>query len=214
VHGEFDEDSLLHPWLAPAAAIVARSLGREVFHAGAFLADGGAWALTGTNEAGKSSILAALAIAGEPVLTDDLLVVGDDLAYAGPRCVDLRDLSVVGGLAGTVRSVRKGTRHRLDLPVTEAVAPLRGWFFLEWGDAVEAVPCAAAPRIERIMAQRRWASTAINPRVLLALASLPGWVLRRPPGAEHMEALLELLASVSGMDGGAPRARLPDAVAG
>ena len=196
-HAALDRDRLLHPLLAPAAAVMARWLGREAFHAGAFLADGGAWALAGTNEAGKSSLLAALAMADRPVLTDDLLVVGDGLAYAGPRCVDLRELHVVGGsVADRVRSVRGGTRHRLDLPPTAAVAPLRGWFFLEWGDAVEAVPCAAGERIGRIMAQRRWATEAIDPHVLLELGSLPAWVLRRPRGAQHMAAVLDLLASV------------------
>ena len=196
-HAELDRDRLLHPLLAPAAAVMARWLGREAFHAGAFLADGGAWALAGTNEAGKSSLLAALAMADRPVLTDDLLVVGDGLAYAGPRCVDLRELHVVGGsVADRVRSVRGGTRHRLDLPPTAAVAPLRGWFFLEWGDAVEAVPCAAGERIGRIMTQRRWATEAIDPHVLLELGSLPAWVLRRPRGAQHMAAVLDLLASV------------------
>ena len=196
-HAALDRDRLLHPLLAPAAAVMARWLGREAFHAGAFLADGGAWALAGTNEAGKSSLLAALAMADRPVLTDDLLVVGDGLAYAGPRCVDLRELHVVGGsVADRVRSVRGGTRHRLDLPPTAAVAPLRGWFFLEWGDAVEAVPCAAGERIGRIMTQRRWATEAIDPHVLLELGSLPAWVLRRPRGAQHMAAVLDLLASV------------------
>ena len=199
-HAELDRDRLLHPLLAPAAAVMARWFGREAFHAGAFLADGGAWALAGTNEAGKSSLLAALAMADRAVLTDDLLVVGDGLAYAGPRCVDLRELHVVGGsVADRVRSVRGGTRHRLDLPPTVAVVPLRGWFFLEWGDAVEAVPCAAGARIERIMAQRRWATEAIDPHVLLELGSLPARVLRRPRGARHMAAVLDLLASLSSM---------------
>ena len=38
---EMDADRLIHPWLAPAAGFMARWLGREAFHAGAFLAGGG-----------------------------------------------------------------------------------------------------------------------------------------------------------------------------
>ena len=194
---ELDRDRLLHPLLAPAAAVMGRWIGREALHAGTFLADGGAWALTGTNEAGKSSILATLALAGVPILTDDLLVVGDGLAYAGPRCVDLRELHIVAGAAASVRPVRDRTRHRLDLRPASAVAPLRGWFFLEWGEAVDAVPCAAGERIERIMAQRRWATHAMDPHALLELGSLPAWKLRRPRGPQHMPAVLELLASLA-----------------
>ena len=194
-----DPDSLIHPRLAPAAGLMARWLGREVFHAGAFLSNGGAWALTGTNNAGKSTILAALAMAGEPVLTDDTLVVEDGRAYAGPRCVDLRQLDVLGArVAEHARTVRDGTRYRLDLPPIAAAAPLRGWFHLEWGDAVEAVPCPLTERFRRVVAERRYGMTAVDPHALLALAVLPAWVLRRPRGAEHMDRLLEHLAQLSG----------------
>ena len=194
-----DEDVLVHPWLAPAAGLMAQWLGREAFHAGAFLAGDGAWALTGTNEAGKSSILAALALAGLPVLTDDLLIVDEaGLAYAGPRCIDLRHLQLFGGdLPERVRLVRDGTRHRFDLPATEVAAPLRGWFFLEWGARVEAVPCEARARFGGLIAQRRWATEPIDSHILLELASLPGWTLRRPKGRRHMTALLDLLNEVT-----------------
>ena len=195
-----DEDTLIHPLLAPAAGLMARWLGREAFHAGALLGEDGAWALAGTNQAGKSTLLAALAMRGGEILTDDLLVLEPaGITYAGPRCIDLRAPDLVGaGVQARVRPVRGGTRQRLDLPAVVAAAPLRGWLFLEWGDRVEAESCPAAARIERLMAQRRWATQPMDSRTLLDLAALPAWILRRPRGAQHIGAVLELLARLVG----------------
>lgn len=210
-----DEDTLIHPRLAPAAALMARWLGREAFHAGALIAGGGAWALAGANEAGKSTLLAALAMRGTPVLTDDLLVVDrTGLAYAGPRCIDLRALDVVGGaVEERARSVRADTRQRLDLPPVTTAAALRGWLYLEWGSAVEAEPCSAHARIVRLVAQRRWATQGIDPRLLLDLAALPAWTLRRPRGGQHTDELLELLATLVGTASASAGAHDPGAPA-
>jgi hypothetical protein len=78
-------------------------------------------------------------------------------------------------------------------------APLQGWIFLEWGSRVEAEPCPADARIRRLMAQRRWAAGAIDPSTLLGLAARPAWVLRRPRGAQHTAAVLDLLDSLAGV---------------
>ncbi len=64
LHRRVRDGDLLHPYLAPVAALAARWLGRESFHAGAVIVDGGAWALLGDKEAGKSSTLAHLALTG------------------------------------------------------------------------------------------------------------------------------------------------------
>ena len=198
-----DEDTLIHPRLAPAAALMARWLDREALHAGAFLAAGGAWGVAGANEAGKSTLLAGLALRGTPVFSDDLLVIDRaGRAYAGPRCIDLRRPEVLGdGVGERLRPVREGTRRRMDLPPVAAAAPLRGWFFLEWGSRVEAVPCRAQARLGGLLAQRRWATKAIDPHVLLALAALPAWTLRRPPGTEHLASTLALLDEVTAAAG-------------
>ena len=55
------DDELVHPYLGAAASVFSRWGGREVFHAGAFVFGGLAWAVVGGREAGKSSLLAALA---------------------------------------------------------------------------------------------------------------------------------------------------------
>src|SRR6185436_12314723 len=68
-------DEIVHPYLAPAAAVVARWLGRESMHAGAFVAGGRAWALLGDRTAGKSSTLGWLARLGAPIVCDDMLIV-------------------------------------------------------------------------------------------------------------------------------------------
>ncbi|MDP1847285.1 MAG: hypothetical protein Q8K79_05800 [Solirubrobacteraceae bacterium] len=198
-----DEDTLIHPRLAPAAALMARWLDREALHAGAFVAAGGAWGVAGANQAGKSTLLAGLALRGTPVFSDDLLVIDRaGFAYAGPRCIDLRRPEVLGAAVGDgLRSVREETRRRMDLPPVAAVAPLRGWFFLDWGSRVEALPCRAGARLGGLLAQRRWATQAIDPHVLLALAALPTWTLRRPPGAEHLAATLALLDELTAAAG-------------
>ena len=77
-------DELVHPYLAPAAAVIARWMGRESMHAGAFAAGGQALGVVGTREAGKSSTLAWLARAGVDVLCDDMLIVDGDAPVAGP----------------------------------------------------------------------------------------------------------------------------------
>jgi hypothetical protein len=194
------DDALVHPRLAPAAALMARWDGREAFHAGALLGGGGAWALAGANEAGKSTLLACLASDGTPVLTDDLLIVDRaGVAYAGPRCIDLRPPVLLDGVAaGRLRAVRDDSRSRMDLPAATAAAPLCGWLFLEWGSRVEAVPCPAHERLGRLLAQRRWATAPIDPRALLDLAALPAWTLRRPRGAAHIPAVATLLREIAG----------------
>lgn len=84
-------DELVHPYLAPAAAVIARWLGRESIHAGAFAGRDTAWGLVGGRGAGKSSTLAWLARAGMEVLCDDMLVLEGRTPLAGPRSVDLRE---------------------------------------------------------------------------------------------------------------------------
>ena len=84
------DDELVHPYLAPAAAVINRWQGRESIHAGAFAVDGRALGVVGTREAGKSSTLAYLALNGTDVLCDDMLIVDGDHPLAGPRSIDLR----------------------------------------------------------------------------------------------------------------------------
>jgi hypothetical protein len=57
-------DELVHPYFAPAAAVISRWLGRESVHSGALAVDGRALGVVGSRGAGKSSTLAWWALDG------------------------------------------------------------------------------------------------------------------------------------------------------
>jgi hypothetical protein len=174
-------DELVHPYLSPAAAVVAHWMRRLAFHAGAFAGPGGTWALAGDREAGKSSILAWLALNGHDVVADDVLVLRNGTAYAGPRSIDLREGAAEHFGAGKALGV-VGTRHRwrLALPPIEPELPFRGWIFLGWGERLEPVRLGASECLKRLMGQLALRIPAADPAYLLELATLPAWELRRP----------------------------------
>ena len=103
---------LVHPHFASAAAVAGRWLERESFHAGALEAGGGAWVVLGDKGAGKSSLLALLALGGQTIVADDVAVVDRGCAVmAGPRLIDLR--GDAAERLGTGRALgRVGLRER------------------------------------------------------------------------------------------------------
>lgn len=171
------DDDLVHPILAPAAVRLAGWLGRPALHGGAFVSNGGAWGILSPRTGGKSTTLAQLAESGVPVLTDDILVIEEALAYAGPRLIDLRPDDWVDPHGRTV-AARGGDRRRLALPAIEATAPLRGFFFLEWGHTLSLEALAPSQRLALLNDYCR--PEATSPIGLLELARLPAWLLRRP----------------------------------
>jgi hypothetical protein len=185
-------DELAHPYLAAAAPVFALWDGRDSLHAGAFAGPAGAVALLGTKRAGKSTTLAALARAGVPVVTDDVLVVKDGTAFAGPRCIDLRD----GGIEGLSGRRVRGDRQRVELPPVDPEVPLRAAVFLTWGDEVALVPLQPHERVRRF-ADRRYDPTGARPGALLSLAAVPSYELRRPARLEALDAVLELLVRLT-----------------
>jgi hypothetical protein len=194
-----DDGALMHPYLAPVALISARWLGRESFHAGAFVADGGVWALLGDKEAGKSTTLAWLDTHGHPVVCDDALILDDMTALAGPRTIDLREESArrlgVGEALGTV-----GVRERWRVPLRPVAAemPFRGWVQLEWSDAVEVARVRGAARLPALIPHRGVRLEPPRPEALVDYAALPHLTLRRPRGWESLregaERLLDAIA--------------------
>ncbi|MEV7988122.1 hypothetical protein [Micromonospora sp. NPDC085948] len=171
-------DVLAHPYLAPVATTVNRWAGRETFHSGAFVLGGRSWAVLGPRTAGKSSLLAALAAGGVPILTDDILVVDGGDAFAGPRCVDLRQ--PVPGVGLPTRPVRAGTLLRVGLPPIAPRVPLGGWLFLRWGATVTLTRLPGATLLARLAGRRSFGQLPSDPAALLALAALPAWELTRP----------------------------------
>jgi hypothetical protein len=174
------DDQLVHPWLATAAGMWARWIGRDVFHGGAFALDGGAWAVLGRREDGKSTLLARLALDGQPIVSDDALVVDDRHVFAGPRCVDVRaDAEAVLG-AGGPEPARGGSRGRLALGPVPSRLPLRGIVHLAWADQVGLDKVPLAGRIDRLREHNSFLSLPAHHSTLLELAALPTFELHRP----------------------------------
>jgi hypothetical protein len=197
---ELEPHALVHPYLAPAAAIIGRWIGRESFHAGAFVADGAAWGVLGERELGKSSLLAWLARRGEPVLSDDMLIVADGTAFAGPRSVDLRrETAERLGTGEALGVIGQRERWRVALPPIEPELPFRGWVFLAWDDAVDVRPVEPSERLARLLRHRGVRLPPADHEALLALAALPGLELARPRRWESVadagERLLEAVAA-------------------
>ncbi len=191
--------NVVHPYLAPAAAVAARWAGRESFHAGSVIAGDGAWAVLGDKESGKSTTLARLALDGHGVLSDDLLVVDGVAAFAGPRCIDLREESASRLGAGEplgVVGVRE--RWRVGLGPVPARVPLRGWVTLAWDDEIGLDELHGPERMLALMPFRSVRVAPDRPESLIELSSLPVWRLRRPRRWEALaEAGRRLLGTIS-----------------
>jgi hypothetical protein len=191
---------LVHPYLAPIAAVLARWLGRESFHAGGFAVGGGVWAVLGEREAGKSTTLAWLAGEGLPIVCDDMLVVGDEGVHAAPRVLDLRQEAAerfeVGEALGVV-----GARERWRVRLASAPdgLPLRGWIFLSWDDRISISRVPGSQRLARLAPQLGLRVPPRRPEVFLDLISLPAWELRRPRGWDSLgEAGRRLVETAAG----------------
>lgn len=192
------DEEIVHPFLAPAAAVVSHWEGRLSFHAGAFVSDGGVWAVVGDREAGKSSTLAWLALSGHPVLADDVLVLDGRSAFTGPRAIDLReetaDRFAIGAALGVVGSRR---RWRVTLPQLAARIPFRGWTFLGWSDSLNVRRMGAAECMQRLVASLTLRVNASNPERLLELATLPAWELQRPRDWDRLDEGVQSLLAIT-----------------
>jgi hypothetical protein len=181
VHHRLRPDELVHPYLAPAAAVIGHWLGRESVHAGAFAVDGRALGVVGTRGAGKSSTLAWLALGGGEVLCDDLLVIDGRATFAGPRSIDLReDAAARLGAGEPIGVTGARERWRLRLAPTSDGHVLAGFVLLAWGDNVTVRALAASERLERLAPQRGLRLEPTRHDALLDLASLPAWEISRP----------------------------------
>ena len=192
------EEEIAHPYLTRVAAAHNYWLGRESFHAGAFVANGKAWAVAADREGGKSSTLAGLARAGYPIIVDDLVVSVAGQALAGPRSIDLREGAWTYLQLGESMGIHGGRprfRHRLD--DVPAETELGGWIFLAWGHSVEAVPLSPFDRLQRLMDHRMVRGPAqLEPASFLRLAALPGFQVQRPHSFDRFEESLEAITAI------------------
>jgi hypothetical protein len=172
---------IVHPLLAPVAAIMAYWLDRQSFHAGAFVAYGKVWGIVGERGAGKSTTVARLALDGVPIVCDDMLILDGLQALVGPRSVDLRGGAAAKlGVGKHIGVVGARERWRLPVPQLPGELTLGGWIFLAWGDRVQALPVRGSERLVRLAASRGARLPPRNPDALLELAALPAWELTRP----------------------------------
>jgi hypothetical protein len=198
--GPMTPDDLVHPFMTPAAAIMAMWHGRAAIHGGGVIVDGEAWGLLGDREAGKTTLMAWLHRSGFGILADDLVVLADGEAYSGPRGLDLRPATAERLSDGEdVKQVRGGERGRLVLPAVAPVVPIRGWVRLEVGPEVEIVEAPLGDRMPILSSQvMKGPGTAER---LLDLLAMPMLVLRRPLTWQQLpevaERLVEALRRVS-----------------
>jgi hypothetical protein len=193
-----DDAELIHPMLAPAAALHWMWGGREALHAGAVVLDAGALLVLGDKDAGKSTTLAHLAQAhGLPILSDDLVVLTRELdVLAGPRSIDHRSGWPEAVDAPPLVRVRGGERRRQLLPPAPPRARVRGWVQLAWGATLELAPLDGATRLRLLAGARRVRALRGDPQTLLELAALPAYRLTRPRSLPALIPTTELLLGV------------------
>jgi hypothetical protein len=194
-------DELVHPFLAPAAALFAHWHGREGLHGGALAVGGTAWGVIGDRFGGKSSLLAALAVAGTDVVCDDVLILDGRMTYPGPRTIDLREDAAAALAVGEQIGVA-GARERWRVRLGSLDRPLwiGGWVFTEWADTLELNRLPASEALTRLFRNRSIRVPPRDPAAFLQLSALPAWELRRPRSWSSLPETLELLLGVLGAE--------------
>jgi hypothetical protein len=196
------DDEVAHPFLLPVAGVFSMWDGNLPLHGGAFVSGGGAWAVLGHKEAGKSTLMALIALAGATVVADDMVVIdASGSVLAGPRGIDLRPESAER-LGAETREVRRGERRRLELPPVEHSVPLAGLVTLEWGDGPAIEPLPPSERATAATAYRTLGLPVAEPRSVLDLAGLPGLRLRRPRDWSGQDDAVRLLLEATESQGG------------
>ena len=176
------DEALVHPYLAPAAAIAGYWLGREAFHGGAVLLNGGAWVILGDKGSGKSSLLAGLARQGHSIYADDAVMLEGDTVFAGPRSIDLRrEAALELGAGERIGVVGDRERWRLRLGQVPSTSSLRGWVFIAWGDSLELTGVSPGGRVQQLLEHRMIKGLPPpKPKLILELSALPAFRLSRP----------------------------------
>lgn len=187
---------LVHPHLTAVAGQFAQWCGMQTMHGGLVAAGGAAVAVVGDREAGKSTLLAACsADPGLHVMADDLVVIEDGVAHAGPRTLDLRT-AAVGQFANLVTEpVRGSARHRLALPDGPLVAAFAGTVVLQWGPS-EVRRLEGRARVAALEAHMPMDRTRGSVGNLLAAAARPVWLCSRPRDWEQLAWSVEAVRSV------------------
>ena len=207
---------IAQPRLGITAVVAAFWRGDHRFHAGAFVADGLAWGVLGSKGDGKSSLLAALASSGVPVLADDVLIVDRRLnALAGPRCIDLRDGAAQAlGIGSSIGVVGTRERWRTKLAPVPCEVPLGGFVCLEWGRAAVS-QVSPEDRVRMLLASQALLIGEHRDSAMLAsmmeLIALPMLRMRRPRTISRIAATGEVLLEALSQSTAATRQTNQDA---
>jgi hypothetical protein len=171
-----EADQLVHPYLAPAAALIWQWQGVDSLHGGVAAIGGGAVLVLGDKESGKTTTLACLERDhGCAVLADDLAVIRDGHVLSGPRSLDLRSGEpTIPGVP-----VRGGQRIRVELGPAPSSLRVAGTVVLVWGDRRRVAAVPASERLA-VLATKRTYPLPGDPRALLELAAQPMFRLTRP----------------------------------
>ncbi len=180
------DDELVHPYLAPIAALINRRLGHAALHAAALSWEGSGLLLIGEPGHGKTTTATHLASLGADLLADDLTVITPSGIAAGPRTADLRpEGASLLGLSGD--PVRGGTRSRRAMsPSWVPRVPVAAFVHLAFG-APDMSETPASGRLLALSRQLYWPTVAGGAATLLSLASLPHVTLTRPRGRSGLD---------------------------
>jgi hypothetical protein len=193
--------TLLHPYLASTGVVAGHWMGRAPFHAGVFALGGRAWGVLGGREMGKSSLLMSLHRVGVPILADDVLVIGGDTAFAGPRCLDLRRSAAERFGEGTyIGVVGARERWRVALPAALPQMAFGGWVRLEWADELHVARPRAAVKLRSLLANCGLTAPGIPTPGIIDLLAYPMLELGRPRrwdlADEALDRLLDAITSL------------------
>lgn len=180
---KFAPDELVHPYLAPIAALIHRWHGTPALHGAVVLKHGIAVALIAEREQGKSTTAAHLLEHEWGVLSDDLVVVEFGSVLPGPLSLDLRPEAskLLRNRRGS--PVRRGERLRLLVPDDLPSNPtLTACVHLAFGRETSLVRMPLQARLEALSKQLYWPSLGAAPIDLLGLSSIPQFLLTRPRG--------------------------------
>ncbi len=181
--------ALIHPYLAPAGAVLAWREDWPSLHSGAFMVGDKAWILAADKDGGKSTTLAALTDSGRPVLSDDVVVLKNGQVAAGPRSIDLRAPSAAPDVEHVgVLGRREHWRKRL--PPVPPEVPVAGLIQLVWSDTVSVAPIPLGERPDLVKSRLAYPASA---RPTLGILRLPMIRVSRPRGdlSETTDLVLE-----------------------
>jgi hypothetical protein len=185
LHTDLTPAGVVHPLLTMPLSVLARWRGDLTLHAGAFQCGDGAYAVVGHREAGKSTTLALLAAAAQPIVADDLLTIGDGHVWSGPACIDLRpDAATHFADARSIGEVGGRERFRLSArPATDRL-PLRGLFVMDWAaeGRVEVTPLSVGELLHLLYESEYIPMMgASDPfRILDVMGTVQAWRVSRP----------------------------------